>query len=64
MIDSAYMRAAQLGCRMYDALYLVVAEALDCQFITADEKLYNAVKDQLPYTVWIGDYVGQAEPTP
>lgn len=64
MVDSAYMRAAQLGCRLYDALYLIVAEALECEFITADEKQYNVVKDQLPYTVWIGDYVGQTEPTP
>ncbi len=64
MIDSAYMRAAQLGCRMYDALYLVVAEALDCQFITADEKLYNTVKDHLPYVVWIGDYEKPEESSP
>ncbi len=64
MIDSAYMRAAQLGCRIYDALYLVVAEALDCQFITADEKLYNTVKDHLPYVVWIGDYEKPVESSP
>ncbi|MCH8064440.1 MAG: type II toxin-antitoxin system VapC family toxin [Chloroflexi bacterium] len=64
MIDSAYMRAAQLGCRLYDALYLIVAEALDGQFITADEELYDAVKDQLPYVVWIGDYVEKTGRTP
>ena len=51
MIDSAYQRAEQLGCRMYDALYLVVVEALECRFVTADERLYNTVKEQLPYVV-------------
>ena len=61
MIDSAYMRATQLGCRLYDALYLVVAEALECRFVTADEKLYNTVKDHLPYVVWIEDYEKPAE---
>ena len=56
MIESAYMRATQLGCHIYDALYLIVAEALGYQFVTADGKLYSAIKDRLDYVVWIADY--------
>ena len=56
MIESAYWRATQLGCRMYDALYLVVAEVVKCQFITADSKLYEAIRDKVDYVVWIEDY--------
>jgi predicted nucleic acid-binding protein len=65
MIESAYMRATQLGCRMHDALYLVVAEVVKCQFITADSKLYEAIRDKVDYVVWIEDYaesIGDASP--
>ncbi len=64
MVESAYLRATQLDCRIYDALYLLVAEALDCQLVTADSKLYNAIKDRVDYVVWLGDYAAQAEVLP
>jgi predicted nucleic acid-binding protein len=38
----------------YDAHYLTLAQTLDCEFWTADERLYNAVKDQLPWVRWLG----------
>ena len=34
----------------YDAHYLALAEALDCELWTADERLYDAVKGEL---VWV-----------
>ena len=42
----------------YDAHYLALAQTLDCEFWTADERLYNAIKDQLPWVRWLGLYVG------
>lgn len=33
---------------VYDCLYVALAEQAPCQFVTADEKLYNALKDDLP----------------
>lgn len=63
MIESAYLRAAQLGCHMYDALYLVVAEVLGYRFITADRRLYRQVRDQVDYVVWVEDY-GASESSP
>ncbi len=39
----------------YDAHYLALAEMLGCEFWTADEKLYNAVKQELPWARWLGE---------
>ena len=41
----------------YDAAYLALAETLNDQFIMGDRRLYNAVSQQLPWVLWIGDYV-------
>jgi predicted nucleic acid-binding protein len=38
----------------YDTAYLALAQLYHCDFWTADEKLYNAVKSQLPWVQWIG----------
>jgi predicted nucleic acid-binding protein len=38
----------------YDSFYLVLAQALDCDFWTADKKLFNALTDtQLNWLHWI-----------
>ena len=38
----------------YDSFYLVLAQALDCDFWTADKKLFNALTDtQLDWLHWI-----------
>lgn len=40
--------------RAYDAAYLALAYLLGCQLWTADERLYNSVKDRLAWVKWIG----------
>ncbi len=40
--------------RAYDTAYLALAQLSNCDFWTADEKLYNAVRHQLPWVKWIG----------
>jgi predicted nucleic acid-binding protein len=40
----------------YDAHYLALAQTLDCEFWTADERLYNATRDQFPWVRWLGLY--------
>lgn len=55
LILSAYALVHQHGCALCDALYLALAERLATQFITADRKLYQMIRD-LPYVLWIGDY--------
>jgi predicted nucleic acid-binding protein len=42
---------------VYDASYLALAQLRDCEFWTADERLFNRVKDNLPFVKWLGDYV-------
>lgn len=42
--------------RAYDTAYLALAQLNHCAFWTADEKLYNAVKGELSWVNWIGNY--------
>lgn len=46
----------------YDAHYLALARREECELWTADKRLWRAVKDQLPWVRWLGDY--QPNPTP
>jgi predicted nucleic acid-binding protein len=48
--------ADRLGClATYDTHYLVLAEYLACEFWTADERLANAVRGELPWVRWLGE---------
>lgn len=54
------IRAFELATRFrrpaaYDAHYLALAEHLACPFWTADERLYNSVRDSFPLIRWLGD---------
>lgn len=39
----------------YDAHYLALADMLSCEFWTADDRLYNTVRSQLPWVKWLGN---------
>ena len=39
----------------YDSHYLALAEMLSCELWTGDRRLYNVVKDELPWVKWLGD---------
>jgi predicted nucleic acid-binding protein len=41
---------------IYDAHYLALAKREECELWTADKRLWRAVKDQLPWVRWLGDY--------
>ncbi len=43
----------------YDAHYLALAEARQCECWTADERLWNTVKRVLSWVHWIGEGSGQ-----
>lgn len=56
--DDLHVRAWNLASRFnrptaYDAHYLALAEGLKCEFWTADQRLYNSVKDELGWVRWI-----------
>lgn len=40
---------------VYDAHYLALAEREGCELWTADERLWNTVKDRLAWVKWIGN---------
>lgn len=42
--------------RAYDSAYLALAQMQDCEFWTADERLYNAVGEELDWVRWLGNY--------
>jgi len=42
--------------RAYDAQYLALAEPLSCDFWTADERMFNALKDRFSPIHWLGNW--------
>jgi predicted nucleic acid-binding protein len=42
--------------RAYDTSYLALAQLRGCEFWTADEKLYNAIRHKLTWVRWLGDF--------
>ena len=48
LISSAYHLARKYGRTAYDSLYLALAIEHICDFVTADERLFNAVAAQEP----------------
>lgn len=59
-------RAMRLAYRFnlpatYDAYYLALAEHEGCEFWTADAKLWRAVRGELAWVRWIGDYQHAAD---
>jgi predicted nucleic acid-binding protein len=41
---------------VYDATYLALAELRGCEFWTADERLFNRVKDRLAFVRWLNEH--------
>lgn len=48
--------ARQFNRSVYDAAYLGLAQMSGQVFITADERLYNAVRPHLPWVQWLDTY--------
>lgn len=47
----------------YDCHYLALAERFRCELWTGDRRLYNAVKEAIPWVKWIGHYPSGSSPT-
>jgi len=63
--EVAPLRVLELALRYnlaaYDAAYLALAEAEGCELWTGDRPFYEAVKGELPWVRWIGDYASVKE---
>ena len=58
--QESYASARRYQRSVYDSWYLHLAETTGCEFWTADQKLYNALKDAFPWVRWLADYQGQS----
>jgi predicted nucleic acid-binding protein len=52
-IDSLFYRAVEISSQtrtaFYDCLYVALAEQVNCELVTADDKLINALQGQFPF---------------
>ncbi len=55
LIRLAFGLSQQYDCALYDGLYLALSQQLGIPLITADNALYQKIK-QLPNVIWIADY--------
>ena len=54
--QSAFQLACQYQRSVYDAAYVVLAQANGFDFYTGDKRLFNADSNTLTRVKWIGDY--------
>ena len=54
--QESYQLARKYQRSVYDSWYVHLAETRGCQFWTADQKLYNALKNLTPWVKWLADY--------
>lgn len=56
LLNSALQLAIRYDRSVYDSLYIALALAEECQFVTADRRLYNALAPVFPGTMlWVED---------
>lgn len=56
LIDSTFYLARRFKLLPYDCAYLALAKKEHCDFLTGDKKLFRAIKNRVPWAIWIGDY--------
>ncbi|MEM3433788.1 MAG: hypothetical protein QXP27_06395, partial [Candidatus Methanomethyliaceae archaeon] len=56
-LEEEILRLSQaLNRTAYDAAYLALAQKEHVPFLTGDERLYNAVKGELAWVQWLGQW--------
>jgi predicted nucleic acid-binding protein len=57
LVDAAWEIAHGLGRSFYDSLYLALARSQDCPLVTADLRLWNALRagPAAGFLMWVGD---------
>lgn len=55
LLGHAFQIAMAHERTVYDSLYIALSEREQCVFITADERLVNAVNKSFPKTVWVAN---------
>ena len=56
LLEDAYRLAISHKRSVYDSMYVALAVREGCQFVTADEKLANAIGQALPSVIWLANW--------
>lgn len=56
LFDDAFQIAVKYKRTFYDSLYLALSVKENCEFVTADEKFYNAVKRDFPKMILLASW--------
>ncbi len=56
LIEEAFLLAVTHRRSVYDMLYLALSIRENCSFVTADERLINAIGSSFPNMVWVADW--------
>ncbi len=56
LFDEAFQIAIKYKRSFYDSLYLALSVKENCGFVTADEKFYNAVKQDFPKMILLANW--------
>lgn len=56
LFDSALSIALEHKRSFYDSIYLALGEKENVRFVTADEKLYNAVRNKFPSIILLSNW--------
>jgi predicted nucleic acid-binding protein len=57
LLEEAYRLAASHHRTVYDMLYLALSIRESCKYVTADERMVNAIGSLFPNLIWIGKWV-------
>jgi predicted nucleic acid-binding protein len=57
LLDEAYHLAVAHERTVYDALYIALSVREQCLYVTADEKLVNALSASFPNVLWLADWL-------
>jgi len=56
LLEDGYRLAVAHKRAVYDALYLALSLQIGCPFVTADEKLVNAIGSLYPNMIWLANW--------
>ena len=56
LLSEAYNLAVTHDRTVYDMMYVALSKQENCQFITADERMVNAIGTHFPEVVWIANW--------
>jgi predicted nucleic acid-binding protein len=56
LLKDAYKLAVTYQRTVYDMLYVALSVDKQCSFVTADERLVNAIQSAFPNVVWVKNW--------